>query len=76
MTGQTYISGLTPEPATEPWTGNVESATQGIYLVIEADNRQINIYIFDGESVWMDYRDLEPQNTPKIIARIRPEVMP
>lgn len=72
MTDQAYITGTEPAPATGPWTGLVDEAEAGRYLVKRSDNDDMDVFICDGDGAWICMRHLAEQDTPKEIARIRP----
>lgn len=68
---QTFIDGTAPIPATGPWTGEVESAKVGKYLVVRADFRS-DVFFCCCNGDWICARDLALQEAPRLIARIYP----
>lgn len=75
MNNQCFIPGTEPQIATGPWTGEVDSAEAGKYLVVRSDNDDMDVFLCDGDGAWICVRQLGPQATPVLIARIfEPEV--
>ena len=73
MTDTAYFDGMAPAPATGPWTGMVDEAARGTYLVKRADNGEYDVFLCDGDGAWIDMRYGAERETPIAIAMILPE---
>jgi hypothetical protein len=76
MSEQTFIPGTEPQLATGPWTGEVDAAEAGKYLVV-CSNRDgdMDVFYCDGDGAWICERYFGEQPPPRLIARIHlPEV--
>ena len=73
MNEQTFIPGTEPQLATGPWTGEVDAAERGRYLVVRSDGYgEMDVFLCDGEGYWLDAFQTEPVAPPALIARIHP----
>lgn len=71
MADQTFIPGTEPKFATGPWTGEVDTAEAGKYLVVRSDHDgDMDVFLCDGDGAWICERHLAEQSTPALIARI------
>lgn len=73
---QIYIDGTAPQPATGPWTAELDALESGTYLV-ENEYGELGIYGYSGtdeypdeDPVWIDAITTEPADPPRRVARI------